>query len=158
MKAINESIADWRKALGITVIFFVVAALFAIALNLMILISTIVDWLGIVLFIGVLLVALILIIKSVFILPALTEEETTKKAIVLGLEFTNRIGIIKFGVLLIFLAIAAIIAITGTVLITQVGIILGDMFYTPAIILAESFATTFFVCAITNYFYSNEKN
>jgi hypothetical protein len=157
VNSINESIKDWKKALGTVVIVWVVAILFFIIGTLVNGLSVVNDFLAAIVFIAVAIIGIALLIKAIFVLPAITETETTKEAIALGFEFTDRIGIIKFLALLVFLALAIIVSLIGSVLILQVGIILGSTFDILFQILAEAFATTYFVSAVTNYFYTKDQ-
>jgi|GEM_PF-3019121 len=154
--SINLTISEWRKALGTVIIIWVIAILFFIIGALITSLGSINEILMILLFVALSIIAVSLVIKTIFVIPALTEEKETKKAIALGFDFTNKIGIIKFFSLIVFLITSIIIASFGWALIYQVGIILGGVFEIPSMILGEAFGTSFFVLAVTNYFYAKK--
>jgi len=157
VNSVNQSISEWRKALGVVVIVWVVAIIFFAVASLITSVEAINGLIMIILYLALFVIASALLIKAIFVLPALTEEKETKKAIALGFDFTNRVGIIKFLSIIVFLGLAIAIALIGWILIYQVGIILGVAFEFPAMVIGEAFGTAFFVTAITNYFYSKEK-
>ncbi len=151
--SINQTLLDWKQIIGVIVIVWVIAALFFIAGNLINMLGAINEIIMLLLFIALSIIAVSVLIKAIFIIPALTEEKETKKAIALGFDFTNRIGVVRFLSLLVFLLIAIFVASFGWALIYQLGIILGGIFEIPSMIIGEAFGTAFFVSAVTNYFY-----
>jgi hypothetical protein len=157
MDSINQTIKEWRKIVGVIAIVWVIAVLFFIAGTIITMLGAVNEIIMALLFVALGIIAGATLIKAVFIIPALAEETETKKAIALGFEFTNRIGIVRFISLLIFLVLAILVASIGWTLIYQVGIILGGIFEIPSMIIGEAFGTAFFVAAITNYFYKKEQ-
>lgn len=150
--AVNDSVADWKKAAAITIILslvsLIIGGLFSAALAL----TALSDILSQIIILILSIILFVIIIKVSFVIPALTEKEI-KKAVQESWKFTDK----RFWKTTILVVLSALIAFAGVLLITQLGIVLGEVFEIPLAILGEAFGTTYFIASITNYFYHKQK-
>ncbi len=147
--AINESTKEWVKGLAISIIFWIacliVAAVYVVA-TLALDINSILGGIIIAIFF---IILFIILIKVVFTFPAMMEKDA-KKSIQESWKFTNK----RFWGTLALVIISALISFVIAAIISMIGLTLGGYFEIPLDIIAESFASTYFIAVITNYFYS----
>ncbi|MFA5930696.1 MAG: glycerophosphoryl diester phosphodiesterase membrane domain-containing protein [archaeon] len=150
--AVNDSVADWKKSAAVTIIFSLAFVIFAGAFSVALMLSAISDIVSQIVSVILTIILFIVIIKVVFVIPALTEKEV-KKAFQESWKFTDK----RFWKTTLLVILTSVIAFVGILLITQLGIVLGEVFEIPFSIIGEAFGTTYFIASITNYFYHKEK-
>jgi hypothetical protein len=148
VEAINDSVKDWKKALAITIIFWAAFLIGGVVFSAITMIGDLNLLLGQILALIFFIIVFVIIIKSVFAIPALSDKEA-KKAIQESWKFTNK----RFWGTVLIIILALLIAFIGNFAITQLGILLGGLLELPLAIIGEAFGTTYFIVAITNYFY-----
>jgi hypothetical protein len=149
--AVNDSVMEWKKSLGATIVFYCAFLLFMFALFISLWLSEINDLLGSLAMILVFIVSFICAVKIIFAVPVL-QEEKTKKAFQVSWKFTNKHF---WGAILLF-CLALVISSFGWLLLEQLGIMLGEVLEILLIIIGEAFAFTYLISSITNYFYSKQ--
>jgi len=153
VEAINDSVLQLRKSIGFTLILLaatvILFAVFWVNSEIMALINS---ELGIAIAIIITIICFVVLVKLAFTIPVLTEMEL-KKALMESWKFTNK----RFWSSLALIIIAGIIMLAFTIIITQIGIVLGESFEVPLAIIGQAIGVTYFIAAITNFFYSKSK-
>jgi len=150
--AINESMKEIRKAIGMAIILWS-AFLFALfVLTIITVIMGINELIGLILLLFFIIIILVVIIKTVFALPALNENEV-KEAFSKSWKFTQK----RFWKATLYLILTAlIIIIVGSLIDYVVSLLTGNILELVIIAIGEIFTSLYFVVAITNYFYSKK--
>ncbi len=153
IEAVNDSVLQLRKSFGFTLILLAAAVLvFAVFWVNSEIMSLVNSWVGIVIAIIISIICFIALVKLAFAIPALTEREL-KKALEESWKFTNS----RFWSSLALIIIAGLIMILLTLIVTQIGIVLGEAFEVPLAIIGQAIGVTYFIAAITNFFYAKAK-
>lgn len=147
--SINESTKEWVKALAISIIFWIAFVIIAAVFTVVSLASDINAILGGIVITVFFIILFVILVKVVFTFPALMEKDA-KKAIQESWKFTNK----RFWGTLALVLISAIISFIVATVVSYIGITLGGYFEIPLDIIGETFASTYFIVVITNYFYS----
>ena len=150
--AINESVADFMKAISLTIILIFAFLVAILLISAVLALSVLNSLISLILFAIALAIIFVVIVKVIFIIPALIENDA-KKAIEETWKYTNK----RFWRTIVLTLLSGAIGIAGTLIIIQIGIVLGSAFELPFSILGESFGSTYFIASITNYFYSKQK-
>ncbi|MFA5125880.1 MAG: hypothetical protein WC462_02670 [archaeon] len=150
--AINDSVGDWKKAGALTIVLWLYFIIFGFAFSTAFALSSINEIISLI-FVTIFLVsALVVLVKVAFIFPALIGREP-KKAIQETWKFTDK----KFWGTVALIISASFISLVGLVIISQIGVIVGGIFDVLLSIIGEAFGTTYFIAALTNYFYAKRK-
>ncbi|MBT4192332.1 MAG: hypothetical protein HOE11_03410 [Candidatus Diapherotrites archaeon] len=159
IEAINESVIEAKKSIGLTIFvivagFLAIIALFAITwifeqLLLILGTSLIGDFVGLILYPIVALILIILFLtKLSFILPALVADDV-RHAVQKSWEFTNT----NFWQSFVFIIINLIIVYIILQIFSFIGLAIGDFDFISSII-GTAIAITFFILAISYYYFS----
>lgn len=150
--AINDSIKEWKKALGLTIVgicaFIFFGFIFAIALATI----AINALLSQILFIIIAIIFFVVIVKSIFVIPLITEFDL-KKAFKESWKFTDK----RFWSTLALIILSGLISFIGMVIISQIGIWIPADVELIFFIIGEAFLSAYFITAITNYYDSKQK-
>ncbi|MGI6589608.1 MAG: glycerophosphoryl diester phosphodiesterase membrane domain-containing protein [Candidatus Iainarchaeum sp.] len=152
VKAINKSMNEYQKALGIALVFWGVFILMIFLGTILSLVARVNEIIAIAL-VGILFVVLVVVlVKTVFTLPALNKNEL-RNAIKSSWTFTNNKFWKSTGYLLL---VGIILIIFGSIFYQIELIIQGHVIELIVLALFETFPSLFFISAITNYFYSKQ--
>ena len=154
--AINDSVADWKKALALTIVLLTASLVLGVAFSLILALGVLNTTIQMILFAVFMIIVFVIFVKIIFVIPALIKYDV-KKAFQESWKFSDK----RFWGTCALIILAFFIGVIGLILIGQLGVligsVLGGVFETIFDFLAESFATTYFIAAITNYFYSKQK-
>jgi len=152
VEAINSSVADWKKAIALTIVIIFAFLIAIILISAVLALSIINPIISLILFIVALIVIIVVLVKIAFVIPALIESEA-KQAIQETWKYTNK----RFWKTIALVALSGVIGVVGTLILIQIGIFIGPAGELPFEILGESFGSTYFIASITNYFYAKQK-
>ena len=159
IEAINESVIEAKKSIGLTIFvivagFLAIIALFVITwifeqLLLILGASLLGDFVGLILYPLIALILIILFLtKLSFILPALVADDV-RHAVQKSWEFTNT----NFWQSFVFIIINLIIVYIILQIFSFIGLAIGDFDFISSII-GTAIAITFFILAISYYYFS----
>jgi len=159
VEAINESVLEAKKSIGLTIFvivagFLAIIALFVITwifeqLLLILGASLLGDFVGLILYPLIALILIILFLtKLSFILPALVADDV-RHAVGKSWEFTNT----NFWQSFVFIIINLIIVYIILQIFSFIGLAIGDFDFISSII-GTAIAITFFILAISYYYFS----
>ena len=159
IEAINESVIEAKKSIGLTIFvivagFLAIIALFAITwifeqLLLIFGATVIGDFVGLILYPLVALILVILFLtKLSFILPALVANDV-RHAVAKSWEFTNT----NFWKSFVFIIINLIIVYIILQIFSFIGLAIGEFDFISSII-GTAIAVTFFILAISYYYFN----
>ena len=150
--AVNESMKEIRKAIGISIIFWGAFLFALLILTIIGVLTGINDIFGLVLLLLFMLVIALIIIKTIFVIPALNENEI-KEAFSKSWKFTQK----RFWKATLYLILVALISLIVGGAIYSLGLLLaGNILELLVLAIGETFASVYFIAAITNYFYSKQ--
>lgn len=152
VKAINTSVNEYRKAVGIAIIFWG-TFIFAFFLGIIIsIISGIQELVAMVLMLFLIIIAIVVLIKTIFTIPALNKNEV-REAFKLSWKFTQK----KFWNTFFYLILLILIILVAGSIFYQIElIIMGTIIDLPLLALFETFPSLLTIISITNYFYSKQ--
>jgi len=148
-KAVNTSVLEGGKTIGLVILFWAIFIIAGTALLLATGLSMIESTVGMIATIIVLIILFVVFVKLSFVFPALINKEL-KKALQESWKFTNK----KFWGTVALIIIAGIIALVLGVVLSQIGILIGGFADPILSALGDAVGGTYFVAAVTNYFYS----
>ncbi len=150
--AINESMMEIRKAIGVTIVFWGAFLFALLILTIIGVITGISDLIGLILFILFMIILFVIIVKTVFVIPALSENEV-KEAFAKSWKFTEK----RFWKATLYLILVAIVSLLAGNLIAYISsLIAGNVLELIILAIGEIFTSLYFIVAITNYFYSKQ--
>ena len=152
ISSINESMIESRKAFGIAIVFWG-AFLFALfCLTIIGVITGISDIIGLILFILFAIIIFVVIVKTIFVLPALNDNEI-KPAFIKSWKFTQK----RFWKATLYIFLAGLVSlIIGSVIYSAGLFFAGSIIELIILAIGETFTSLYFIVAITNYFYSKQ--
>ena len=150
--AINDSMKEARKAVGLSIVFWGAFLFALLILTLIGVVTGISDIVGLILFALFVLIVFVIIVKTIFVLPALNENEI-KEAFSKSWKFTQK----RFWKTTLYLILVSLISLILGGAIYSGGLLLaGSIFELIILAIGETFTSVYFIVAITNYFYSKQ--
>jgi uncharacterized membrane protein len=149
--SVNDSIKEFGKSFGLTIIAITGFLIFGVAFSAALALSELNDLLSQILFIIFAIVFFVTFIKFIFVIPAIIDKDT-KKAVVDSWKFTDK----RFWKTIALVAIAFALGYIGMQILLIIGAILPVDAYLAVSIIGEAFLSTFFIAAITNYYYQSK--
>ena len=149
--SINSSVMDGAKTLGLIILFWAIFVIVGSAFILASIIGAFESTIGLIVTVIFLIILFIAFVKLIFVFPALINANI-KKAFQESWKFTN----IRFWGALAMVIVAGIIALIIGLILTQIGIYIGGIADPIFSLLGDSISATYFIAAITNYFYGKQ--
>jgi hypothetical protein len=152
ISAINNSMKEIQKAIGIAIIFWATLLFALLILTIIGAIAGISEIIGLILLFIYMIIILLILIKTVFVFPALNENEI-KEAFKKSWIFTQK----KFWKATLYLVLVGLISIIVGGIIYSAGLLFaGNILELVILAIGETFTSVYFIVSITNYFYSKQ--
>jgi hypothetical protein len=151
IEAINDSMLEAQKAIGLAVLIGCALVIGGFALSLISSLAQINSEIGTLFALILLVLVFVVIVKTIFVIPALVENDL-KKAFKKSWQFTDK----RFWKTIVYVVIAFAISASVGSLLGYAGFLLGEIPEVILTILGQAFNIAFFTAAITNYFYSKQ--
>lgn len=151
-ESINKSVLEGSKTIGLVILLWAIFVVAAGAFTLASAISSLESTIGLVVSIIFAIIIFIAFVKLIFVFPALIKNDL-KSALQASWKFTDK----KFWGSLALIIIAGFIAFVIGLILTQIGIMIGDIWDPILSSLGDVIGISFFIAAVTNYFYSKQK-
>ena len=150
--AINDSMKEIRKAIGIAIIFWGALLFTLFILTIIGVITGISELIGLILLLIFAIIILLILVKTVFVLAALNKNEI-KEAFDKSWKFTQK----RFWKTTLYLILVGLISLIFGGIIYSAGLLLaGNVLELIILAIGETFTSVYFIAAITNYFYSKQ--
>ncbi len=150
--AINNSMKEIRKAIGIAIVFWGALLFTLFILTIIGVIMGISELVGLILLLIFAIIILLVIIKTIFVIPALNENEI-KEAFNKSWKFTQK----RFWKTTLYLILVGLISlIIGVIIYSASSLLTGNILELIILTIGETFTSVYFITAITNYFYSKQ--